>query len=106
MPQDSFADRLARVRRHQGWNYAEASMECGFPRQNWRLWEVGESQPSNMAQVVEKIHTRTGVDRMWLMWGNAAGAKTTGEYYDPYPHLGYLADECVSPDTSGLVPAA
>lgn len=80
-PADTFADRLSRVRRHMGWNAAEASVECGFGRQNWRKWEVEGTRPSDMAGVVEKIHARTGVDRMWLMWGDAADGKPISEYF-------------------------
>jgi hypothetical protein len=105
-PADTFADRLSRVRRHMGWNAAEASTECGFGRQNWRKWEVEGTRPSDMAQVVEKIHTRTGVDRNWLMWGDSVSAENTRQYFDTYASFGCMEDEQHPPVTLGLIPAA
>lgn len=106
VPQDSFADRLARIRRHHRWNYTQASIECGFPRQNWRMWEVGGVEPSKLADVIKKIHARTGVDRDWLMWGDAALSGTTAQYYSTYPTLGYPADADSPPAAQRLIPAA
>lgn len=101
-PADTFADRLGRVRRHMGWNAAEASVECGFGRQNWRKWEVEGARPSDMAMVVEKIHTRTGVDLYWLMWGDGASPKPTGQYFGTALSAGCPG---VMPDTAHAVTA-
>lgn len=106
-PADTFADRLSRVRRHMGWNATEASAECGFGRQNWRKWEVEGTRPSDMAWVVEQIHARTGVDRVWLMWGSDRDDKLTcqyiEEYVSTYPGVPYLG---VAGDVVGFIPAA
>lgn len=106
VPQDSFADRLARVRRHHGWNYTQASVECGFPRQNWRMWEVGGAEPSKLAEVVSKIHARTGVDRMWLMWGDAGLQAPIRRYLRRYVYPGRLGAADGLAAAAGFVPAA
>lgn len=92
VPNDSFADRLARVRRHQGWNYAEASEACGFARQNWRLWEVAGQMPRDKVDVAAKIAERTGCDFVWLLTGDPGSGKATVRYSLDYsPDPGVLA---------------
>lgn len=64
----TFGARLALLRRQMRWNVAEASTECGLPLNSWRRYEGG-NRPRDLVDVVSKISSRTGVDRMWLMFG-------------------------------------
>lgn len=104
-PTDSFANRLSQVRREMGWNHTTASIECGFSRQNWRKWEMEGVRPSNMAEVVEKIHARTGVDRIWLMWGDAMSSATR-QYRGRYRFSAPPGEPRRSLDVCGVLPAA
>ena len=65
---DTFAARLALVRREMGWNIREAERECGISQNLWSNWEAG-SAPRDQIKVSEKISKRTGVDLVWLMLG-------------------------------------
>lgn len=66
---DAFAARLALVRWHMGWNLKEASLACGLSVNAWSGWENGH-QPRNFLAAIDAVVKRTGVDRMWLMFGN------------------------------------
>jgi len=68
VPEDSFGDRLLRLRRALGLTAEEIAARCDLNRATWSTWENGAS-PRNMGQVVGKIHAATGADREWLMWG-------------------------------------
>lgn len=66
---DEFAARLALVRWRMGWNLKEASLACGLSVNAWSGWENGH-QPRNFLSAIDAIVKRTGVDRMWLMFGD------------------------------------
>jgi len=70
VPRDTFAARLALLRRELGITAEEAAARCGLNRATWQTWEHGAS-PRNMSAVVAKIALATGVSRDWLMWGGA-----------------------------------
>jgi transcriptional regulator with XRE-family HTH domain len=69
VPEDSFADRLGRVRRRQGWNFTEAGRFCGVSGKSWRLWEQHDRRPYDVVEVAEKIAAATGCDYVWLLTG-------------------------------------
>jgi transcriptional regulator with XRE-family HTH domain len=69
VPEDSFADRLARVRRRMGWNFSEAGRACGVTGQSWRLWEQHDRPPRDLLEVAKKIAEGTGCDVVWLLTG-------------------------------------
>jgi len=75
----SFAARLWSVRRHLGLTQDALALMCGLRSQEISRWEAG-TMPRNLAEVVDKIATATGVDRDWLMWGTDDAGLPTREY--------------------------
>lgn len=68
IPKDTFADRLAAIRRQKKLTQLEAARACALDDGSWSNWERG-GNPRNMADVVERIAMALNVDRDWLMWG-------------------------------------
>lgn len=81
---DSFGFRLWQLRRDRGWDISEAADLCGIKRTTWGQWEKG-TKPQDMAEVVERIHRATHVNRSWLLWGSTSMRKANG-------HLSVLPD--------------
>jgi transcriptional regulator with XRE-family HTH domain len=78
VPSNTFANRLVLVRRELGgMSVKAASMRCGLNYATWSTWENGRT-PANMAAVVEAIAAGLGVDRDWLMWGEASTPRPNG----------------------------
>ena len=74
IPLDCFGTRLAILRQRLGWNRDQAARECGLNVNTWTKWEREGTLPRNAPEVVNKIVSRTGCDREWLMWGGALAA--------------------------------
>lgn len=71
IPSNTFANRLVLVRRELGgMSVKAASARCGLNYATWSTWENGRTQ-ANMPAVVDAIAHGLGVDRDWLMWGEA-----------------------------------
>jgi transcriptional regulator with XRE-family HTH domain len=67
-PEGTFAERLALIRVHHGWNVLEAAKACGMPRATWASWEAGVS-PRDFVQACHKVAAAANVDVYWLMTG-------------------------------------
>jgi transcriptional regulator with XRE-family HTH domain len=82
-PTTNFATRLRAVRRELGLQQDPFAALVGFPRPSVAAWEGG-TRPRDLADVVQKISTATGVDRDWLMWGDPAdlGDPVTPQFFD------------------------
>jgi transcriptional regulator with XRE-family HTH domain len=107
VPRDSFADRLARIRRVKGWNFMEAGRETGLSGKSWRLWEQHDRQPYNLLEVATKISNATGVSLIWLLTGSDDTSADTRQYLGPYLGLEDVADRTSLPYTPlPFVPAA
>lgn len=65
---DGFGLRLWLVRRHTHKNKDEFTSLCGLKRGEVARWEEG-SLPRDMARAVRQISQATGVDPVWLMYG-------------------------------------
>lgn len=72
VPPETFGSRLKRLRRALGWDQKQAAEACGLNEKTWGSWEAAGGSPRNMAEVVDKIHRATNVDREWLMWGETS----------------------------------
>lgn len=66
----SLGARLALVRHSMNWNLKQAANECRLAMNAWARYEQG-IQPRDLLGTVDKIVARTGVDRMWLLTGDA-----------------------------------
>lgn len=64
----SLAARFALVRREMGWNLTEAAQQCHLQAGAWARIEQG-MRPRDLLETVEKVVTRTGVSRFWLLTG-------------------------------------
>jgi hypothetical protein len=106
VPADTFADRLARIRRVKGWNFMEAGRETGLSGKSWRLWEQHNRQPYNLLEIATKISEASGVSLIWLLTGSDDTSTYTVRYLATYLHSRWLAASNVPLDTSRLVPAA
>lgn len=107
VPADTFADRLARLRRVQGWNFMEAGRETGLSGKSWRLWEQHDRQPYDLLEVATKISETTGVSLIWLLTGSTAGAsKHTGRYIAQYWSSRYTGATAPSHAVRAVIPAA
>ena len=78
IPSDSFATRIAILRRELGMSRAEFAEHVGLTANQIQGMEDGRS-PQRLQEKVQKIHKATGVDREWLMWGGAL-TSLTDEY--------------------------
>lgn len=68
VPEDTYGDRLARIRRQMHWNVSQAAEACGVSHQSWRNWEAG-GQPSKLMQTTRQIADASGCDPNWLLLG-------------------------------------
>lgn len=107
VPADTFADRLARIRRVKGWNFMEAGRETGLSGKSWRLWEQHDRQPYNLLEVATKISAASGVSLIWLLTGTDDTEGTTVRSFAPCLHpLRSVAPRQPPLDVGRLVPAA
>ena len=70
-PEGTFAERLALIRIHHGWNVKEAALACGISPATWRTWEGGAS-PHKYPEQCQQIAERAGIDYLWLMTGQVS----------------------------------
>lgn len=106
VPADTFADRLARIRRVKGWNFMEAGRVTGLSGKSWRLWEQHNRQPYDLLEVATKISAASGVNLIWLLTGSVDPDTGTVRYLATYLHLQWLAASRQPLDAGRLVPAA
>lgn len=106
VPANTFADRLARLRRVMGWNFMEAGRGCGLSGKSWRLWEQHDRQPYNLLEVATKISEATRCSLVWLLTGSDEAGNAIHSYCAAYRNLGGLAASRMPLDVSCLVPAA
>lgn len=90
IPADTFADRLARIRRVKGWNFMEAGRATGLSGKSWRLWEQHNRQPYNLLEVATKISDACGVSLIWLLTGTEDSERDTVRYRATYPRSWWL----------------
>lgn len=69
VPEDTFGDRLARIRRRMSWNVSEAATACGVSHQSWRNWEAG-GLPRDLYETAHGIAEATGCSERWLLMGD------------------------------------
>lgn len=69
VPEDTFGDRLARIRRQMRWNVSEAATACGVSHQSWRNWEEG-GLPRDLYKTAEAIAHASGCSERWLLMGS------------------------------------
>lgn len=67
-PADTFGNRLTLIRREKGLTVEDAARLAGVAHPTWSTWEHG-ARPRDLADVVSRISTALGVDRVWLTWG-------------------------------------
>lgn len=112
IPTDTFAARLTLVRKELGLNGKDFAERVGYDAGTLNNWEWGR-MPRDLAGVVNAISEATGVDRAWLMWGEAASSIRQGDpsrwvespaavidLTMPWPHH----VQHLEPDTSTVLP--
>jgi transcriptional regulator with XRE-family HTH domain len=75
----AFGARLALLRWQKGWNQKEAAIACGVPPASWRAWEVDGKLPRDLVVVTAEIAERTGISRLWLLFGDDQPAEQTAQ---------------------------
>lgn len=80
-PADSLAIRLRTIRYELGYTVEQMAEKCGFNDKTYSSWENG-ARPRDRAEVVAQIAQATGVDPIWLMWGQAGPEGSTSRYLD------------------------
>lgn len=68
IPEDTYGDRLARIRRQMRWNVKQAAEACGVNHQSWRNWEAG-GHPRDLLETMAEIARVSGCDPQWLLLG-------------------------------------
>lgn len=69
VPSDTFGKRLRAVRAELHMNGKQFAALVGISNAQISAWENGTT-PRNLAEIVWRISSTTGVDREWLMYGN------------------------------------
>lgn len=80
IPDDTFASRLDRIRKHFGLTIEQAAERTGLNYGSWSNWERG-MVPRRHVEVAERIATTLGVDLNWLLFGDRPRT-SAGRYGD------------------------
>lgn len=91
IPTTDFGARLRLVRYQLHLTVDEIARECDIASATWSTWENG-SKPRDILTAVQKIVQATGVDRDWLLWGNAFTGSVSDRYSDGQLSLDFRAD--------------
>lgn len=69
VPDDTFASRLDRIRKHFGLTIEQAAERTGLNYGSWSNWERG-MRPRREVEVAEQIAESLGVDLNWILFGD------------------------------------
>ena len=77
VPQWTLADRIRKAREANDYSQSDLATITGISRASISHYEGGKTRPSKAS--LKLIAMATGVDRYWLLTGEAPGPSTTGE---------------------------